>query len=797
MLVLVAGAATSYRLAVLGHRNDVAAARSAVADSLDHSRARLSRELFAAANLTEGLVALVRLRGGISRDEFEALTAAILERSSVTRHVALAPDLMIRYVYPREGNEAAVGVSYLDLPDQRETVLRAIAERRTVIAGPLELVQGGYAIIGRTPIFLARPPGAAAGAEAPWGMAATVVSFDRLIEASGLSAASATLQIALRGQDGLASAGRPFWGNPAVFDLDPVVLDVPLPSGSWAIAGVPVDGWPPFAPWTAPAFLGGLTVSLVLSILLFTVFRVSHSRRLEALARLRTEQDLGQATRALLIKEAAIESATAAIALTDLAGTVTYVNGAFATVFGRARDALIGLSLADLVGAQTAEALSGGLADQGSWTGEATPKTDPESKRELECTADTVRDGAAEAICYSLSFQDVTARKRLMAEVERGQRLAVLSLFAGGVAHDFNNLLAGLFGNVELARATLPAGSPAAAHLETAAGAFERARDLTRRLLTFAVGSPPQRQPVAMVPFLYECCSLSLSGAACSWAIDAEHGEGTWTVFGDPNQLSQVFTNILVNARQAMPGGGRISVSVRNRDVEPGDVEAVPAGQYVDVSITDQGPGIPPDTLTRVFDPFFTTKPTGSGLGLAMAYSITQAHGGHVTASSPPGAGTTIRLLLPASPVAAAPCPEPAADVPPEGTMRGRILFMDDERLVRDMAQRMLSRGGYEVALANDGQDAVDQCVRAAAAGSPFDAAILDVTIQGGMGGREALRQLRQALPDLAIVLSSGYGETGAGPGDCRPTAVLPKPYQMHELLACIGAVVGRRLPRS
>lgn len=796
-LVFVIGVGTSYRLAWLGHRNDVAAARAAVADSLDDARASLSRELFAAVHLTEGLVAVVRLRDGVSQVEFESLSAAILERSAVTRHLALATGTVIRHVYPLRGNEAALGVDYLQLPDQRDTVLRALTERRTVVAGPLNLVQGGFAIIGRTPIFRPRSPDDPPGTDTYWGIAATVVSFDRLVDASGLVPASATLHIALRGRDGTGPTGPPFWGDAAVFDRDPVVLDVPLPSGSWAIAGVPSGGWPAFVLWTASEFLHGTAVSLALALLLFAVFRVSHSRRLEALARQRTEADLGQANRALTIKEATIESATSAVALVDLDGRVTYANAAFAAMFGRAREALVGLTFDDLVGSQTAADIARGLTEGGNWRGEATPKTDPEAKRELAGVADTVRDAAGEVLCRSLAFQDVTARKRMMAEVERGQRLAVLSLFAGGVAHDFNNLLAGLFGNVELARATLPAGSPAAAHLETAASAFERARDLTRRLLTFAIGSPPQRQPLPMRAFLNECCSLSLSGASCTWSVDTPAGDDTWQVFGDPNQLSQVFTNILVNARQAMTEGGHITVTARNRHVGPGDSDGTPVGRYVEVEVADEGPGIPADVLAHVFEPFFTTKPTGSGLGLAMAYSITQAHGGHISVTSRLGAGAAICLLLPAAVEPLPARPEPGADAPAEDTTHGRILFMDDERIVRDMAQRMLARGGYDVATARDGQDAIDQCLAAEAAGSPFDAVILDVTIQGGMGGREALRVLRQALPDLAIVLSSGYGEIGAGPADCRPTAVLPKPYQMHELLACARAVVSRRPPRA
>jgi two-component system cell cycle sensor histidine kinase/response regulator CckA len=210
----------------------------------------------------------------------------------------------------------------------------------------------------------------------------------------------------------------------------------------------------------------------------------------------------------------------------------------------------------------------------------------------------------------------------------------------------------------------------------------------------------------------------------------------------------------------------------------------------VEITVSDEGPGIPAGILPRVFDPFFTTKPDGSGLGLAMSHSIVQAHGGRIAVSSLPGGGATFCVWLPAAPEQAA-RPEPAlTDVTPAGPHYGRIILMDDEPLIRDMASRMLTRGGYDVTAVRDGRDVLDMCRQALAAGKPFDAAILDVTVPGGMGGLETLRLLRVLQPGLPVVLSTGYGEGPATAGGEQPTAVLPKPYQMHELLACARAVV-------
>jgi signal transduction histidine kinase/ActR/RegA family two-component response regulator len=794
-VLLGGGSAASYRLAMLAHLDRVAAERVAVSSQVDHVRGDLSRELFASLNLSDGLVTLVRLRGGIQQDEFDALAAAILRSSPVVRNVALAPGTVIRFIHPREGNETALGVDYAGVPNQRAAVQKAIRERRTVVAGPLALIQGGTGIIGRTPIFY-RPAGPQASDEY-WGITATVISFDRLVDVSGLERARGLLRLALRGLDGTGGTGPAFWGDVDIFQDDAVLMDVPLPSGSWVIAGAPKEGWPVFVAWRAPELVAGTVLSLALAVLVFQVLRVSRQRKAEVLARQRTEEDLRHVNRALAIKEFAIESVTSGIALVGLDGAVSYANQALAPMVGVAH-VQPGTMLSELLGAAAAETVWRGLEGRGHWRGELMAPggtAGAGGSRELDGALDTVRGPGGEALCHILIVQDVTDRKRMMAEVERSQRLSALSVFAGGVAHDFNNLLGGLFGNIELARAGLSHDHPASARLETASSAFERARDLTRRLLTFAIGSPPQRRRVAVVPFLRECCALSLSGSACPWDIDAPDGASLWDVFADANQLSQVVANILINARQAMPEGGRVRLRACNHHVSPAEMPDATAGGYVEITIEDDGPGIPPEVLPHIFEPFFTTKPAGSGLGLAMSYSIISAHDGRLTAAAAPGGGAAFTLLLPAITTESSSLPPSLPEAHADEYSCGRILLMDDEQLIRDMASRMLARGGYDVVAAHDGEEAVRLCREAIEAGAPFDAAILDVTVPGGMGGKEALRQLRDAQPGIAVVLSSGYGEVNAAVGECQPTAVLPKPYQMHELLACARAVVQRVPP--
>lgn len=295
--VLALGLAASYHLGTLRSREQVNDARTAVTAALDHVRADLSRELYSALNLPLGLFGLVSLRGTIDKAEFDGVAAALVERNALIRNLALAPGNVIRFVYPLEGNEAAIGLDYLRTPNQRDAVLRAMAERRTVVAGPLDLAQGGVAIIGRTPIYLRAPGSAASDSPVFWGMAATVIDFTRLVASVGLDRVN--LRVALRGRDGTGELGDVFWGDRSVFENNPATLDVPLPAGSWRIAALPSGGWPHGSPFRTPEFLFGAALSLSMAALLFQILRVSRGRQDEVDQRVHAEASLRQANRAL------------------------------------------------------------------------------------------------------------------------------------------------------------------------------------------------------------------------------------------------------------------------------------------------------------------------------------------------------------------------------------------------------------------------------------------------------------------------------------------------------------------
>ena len=298
MLVFLAGLAVSHRVAFLQYMNGINQMRDRIGSELDQVRGDLARELIASVNLTQGLVSLVSIQGGISQQEFEAMASELMRYARIIRNVALAPDNVIRFVYPLDGNEGALGLDYMKTPSQRETVQRAISENQMVIAGPVHLVQGGTGIIARAPIFVSDPrsPGKD---RRYWGISATVLNFDALIRAARVDKTPARLRIALRGKDGLGSRGEGFWGDTTIFNSDPVLMDVALPSGSWQIAAMPIEGWPAFRMFASLSFFAGFAVSIFSALLIFVLIRANQARGLEVRERQKIEQTLRQANRAL------------------------------------------------------------------------------------------------------------------------------------------------------------------------------------------------------------------------------------------------------------------------------------------------------------------------------------------------------------------------------------------------------------------------------------------------------------------------------------------------------------------
>jgi two-component system cell cycle sensor histidine kinase/response regulator CckA len=382
--------------------------------------------------------------------------------------------------------------------------------------------------------------------------------------------------------------------------------------------------------------------------------------------------------------------------------------------------------------------------------------------------------------CVISAVVDITAKQAMEEVMRRAQRLESLGVLAGGIAHDFNNLLAGVFGHLELAKEALRdhAVKEAEENMLDALSVSGRARALTQQLLTFAKGGAPLRKVQAVGELVRKSVTFATTGSNCQVSFDFEKTE--WLSSLDENQMGQVIDNLIINAKQAMPDGGRIEVRIRN--VPSSAVPAhLPAVDHVHVSIRDHGVGIPREHLQRIFDPFFSTKAQGSGLGLATSYSIVRKHDGHIEAESEVGVGSVFQIWLPRATSESA-GPE-ASTVEGDGG-HGQVLVMDDEDFVLDVASSMLRRCGYQAIRAKNSQQAVDLASAALTAGRPFRAAILDITIPGGVGGKETVHRLKRLDPAIRVLVSSGYAgdDVLARPREFGFDGSLPKPYQLRDL---------------
>ncbi|MFA4838821.1 MAG: PAS domain S-box protein [Candidatus Neomarinimicrobiota bacterium] len=379
-------------------------------------------------------------------------------------------------------------------------------------------------------------------------------------------------------------------------------------------------------------------------------------------------------------------------------------------------------------------------------------------------------------LCIS---RDITERKEMEFERQCSEKLESIGILAGGIAHDFNNILTVIMGNITLSKMYSEPGTKVFERLtEAERGAF-RAKDLTQQLLTFSRGGAPILKTASIKELLVESAKFPLTGSKvkCEFFI----AEILWHVEMDEGQINQVIHNIVLNAEQAMPEGGIIHVIAENIQIGPDNTLLLKQGKFIKITIRDNGIGIAKEHLKKIFDPYFSTKSRGSGLGLTMVYSIIKNHNGAVTLDSKLGVGTTFYIYLPAS--------EGALEKNDDEEKNllsgfGKVLIMDDEELVREMAAEMLKNLGYEVRTVKDGAETIALYQKEMKNGSPFSAVIMDLTIPGGIGGEEALRSLLKIDPTIKAIVSSGYSNDPimSRYSEYGFSGVVAKPYKISDL---------------
>ena len=383
---------------------------------------------------------------------------------------------------------------------------------------------------------------------------------------------------------------------------------------------------------------------------------------------------------------------------------------------------------------------------------------------------------------------DITTRKRLEEENLQAHKMESLGVLAGGIAHDFNNILTSILGNISLARLLGKNREKAEEILIEAEKASLRAKDLTQQLLTFSQGGEPVKRMTSLKELITDSAEFVLRGSNVK--PDFDFPSELWAVEADPGQISRVIQNLVINADQAMPDGGKIQIRLRNREIVSTDEIDLKPGQYVEIEIKDEGIGIPAEYIDRIFDPYFTTKVKGSGLGLTVCYSIVQKHNGKISVESRPGKYTVFRVVLPA----AAQCDKAEQKKTVRSPLgKWRILLMDDEKAVRETVQAMLKHLGCSTITTADGEEAVAEYRKAAVKGKPYDAVILDLTVPGAMGGKEAMTRLREEFPSIKAIVTSGYSN-GPVMSDYRSygfDGMLSKPFNTDDLFESLQDVLG------
>jgi two-component system cell cycle sensor histidine kinase/response regulator CckA len=404
-----------------------------------------------------------------------------------------------------------------------------------------------------------------------------------------------------------------------------------------------------------------------------------------------------------------------------------------------------------------------------------------------------VKDDAGRPVGVLGIFWDVTEQRALETSLRQAQKMEAVGQLAGGVAHDFNNLLTVILGNTAMVLSRLAPSDGCRELLQAVEQAATRAAQLTRQLLGFSRRAPLRVAPVLVTTCLQETAALLRRTIDPRILVSVQPAADLWPVLADATQVNQVLMNLCLNARDAMPEGGQLLLQADNIILGPEQVQGCPegrAGEFVRLRARDTGCGIAPEIRPHIFEPFFTTKTVGkgTGLGLAMVFGIVKQHQGWVECHSEPGKGACFDIYLPRHGQAPAPAPVAAASTPAPGGET--ILLADDEPMIRNLGRRILEHSGYQVMLAEDGEQAVGAYVRDR---GRIDLVILDLSMPR-LSGRDAYRRLREIDADVGILFASGYSSDGIEATAQEPgCGFIAKPYRPDDLTRAVRAALDRQ----
>lgn len=538
-----------------------------------------------------------------------------------------------------------------------------------------------------------------------------------------------------------------------------IIVSESIAAVSWYLAGLPNLGFLLFVAFLCPAIIAPIVI-------------ISLCRLAENL------QKSEEKYRSLF------ENASDLIQVIKPDGQFLYVNPSWCKTIGYTKDEALNLKIFDIIHPESADqyVLHFGrtLAEGTSGTIEPVFQSKEGNKVILNGSANTKYNKDGQPSFVHCIFKNITEERHLEDELIKMQKLESVGILAGGIAHDFNNLLTSILGNLSLAKAfSEEPKSKSYKRIEEAEKATLRAKDLTQQLLTFSKGGEPIKATISISELIKDSCQFVLRGSNVKCISNIP--DSLSLIEADEGQLSQVVHNLLINAGQAMPDGGVVNIQAKNINIDAVDGFPLDEGSYVLITVEDQGTGISDKHLSKIFDPYFSTKHEGHGLGLATAYSIINKHGGFLTADSKLGEGTVFKIYLPAS------NKTDAGQVIAQKDIHygdGSILLMDDEEHVREIGEEVLSHLGYKVLTAEDGIHAIEMYTKAYEEKTPFDIVILDLTVPGGLGGKETLEKLKEIAPSIKAIVTSGYANDPimSNYKQYGFSGVLSKPYRIEHV---------------
>lgn len=471
----------------------------------------------------------------------------------------------------------------------------------------------------------------------------------------------------------------------------------------------------------------------------------------------------------------------------DSAGTIVDFNEKFVEIMGSTREKLLGFNTASQSSPKMQETIQKALAGDIATFEDAYTSITGGKTAYLRGKFSPVIPGQSPTDVIA-TLEDITELKKHEKEQHKLEKLESLGVLAGGIAHDFNNVLTGIMANISFAQLLIDPGHRSSKPLAEAEKASRRAAELAQQLLTFARGGEPNKKVISVQYLIQEAVSLMLRGSNVRAVVNVP--DSLHSLIADEGQISQVLNNLIINADQAMPGGGTFTITAENAVLPETNSLDLAAGTYIKIELKDEGCGISLENQEKIFDPYFSTKITGTGLGLASAYSIIQRHSGHISVNSVIGKGTVFTIYLPSVDTATSEhLPFAAHDTGVHSG--GAILVMDDDEMIRDIAATMLKHLGYEVTTCAGGEEAVALYTASVESGTPFWAVILDLTIPGGLGGREAAEQILARSPQACLIVSSGYSNdlVMANYRDYGFNGAIAKPYSIREFEQVLGSL--------